>query len=463
MTSHRPTTRRPVWLAIRLCLALAFLLSLSAASLVLGQDQTPPADAAPTDNNPTADPPAPADPDAATDPAKDPNADPAIDPSADPTNDPAIEPQPQPEPTLTVRELVVLQTDRYGEIANDKTTVTNSLFNGVPHRGRLRAPGDLDTVAKTTMPVGFITFEGEIKTPLRVYTDLVDESGFFHAHWPEDALKGPRSIDWREVQQASDELRVIPQEISDHWLHGLRESDDRLWLRTRNPALRERFLLYDASLPFKPALKLEQVGDSMQLASKGDAAGPPFAMVLSETAKGWSAATTLGPWADQAGVPIDLQGPESIQASTDKAALKPLAHFLEGRGYNEQEIKTAIAIVRGAKPDRSSMSLIYILPQDTIQAHIRLLFKPQPDRVIRTAIVVVNNVDPDLGSRLDQLVEGLGSDSWAVRENSQRELEAIGLAAIRKVQSARENADPEVAFRVRQILDAYDLRQRAAE
>lgn len=468
MTQRIQTTRpaSPAVFATAWCAAL--LLMLSPAAGVLAQNNpapaTQPADTAPEDATDTPDAPEQEDqPEQPNTPDADGTETEEAEEGAEGVDPPDDEPAPPPEPTLTVRELVVLQTDRYGETANDTTAIASTLFVPINQAGRLKLEGGPEAQADAPMPVGLISFEGEIEKPLRVRLDLVSEEGAFHAHYPNDAIKGDRAVEWIQVQQATDQQRPDPPELDGHWLQILRESDDRLWLRTRDPLRKERFLLYDASLPFKPALKLDQADAGMTLSSTSDASGPPLAIVVNETETGWQAAATQGPWANEAGVPIDLAGSDSTQANTAKAALSPLADLLAQRGYNPQEIETAIDIVAGARLNTSTMSLVYVLPEGEIDKHIWLRFRPEPDRVVRTAIVVVNNVDPGLGNRLDKLVEGLGDERWAVREKCQRELEAIGLAAIRRVQAARDHPDPEVAFRVRQILDAYDLRQQATE
>lgn len=465
MTQRRRTTRPAPFAVFATAWCAALLLMLSPAAGVLAQDErapaTPPADTAVQDAIDTAG--TPETPDRADQPGP-PDADGADGVDGVNQPDPPDKPAPPPEPTLTARELVVLQTDRYGETANDTTAIASTLFVPVNQAGRLKLEGGPEAQAQSPMPVGLISFEGEIKQPLRVRLDLVSEGGFFHAHYPNDAIKGDRMIEWIQVREATDRQRPDPPELDGHWLQTLREGDDRLWLRTRDPLRKERFLLYDASLPFEPALKLDRADDAgMTLSSTSDASGPPLAIVINETETGWQAASTKGPWANQAGVPIDLAGSDSTRADTPWGVLGPLADLLEQRGYNPREIETAIDIVAGTRQDASSMSLVYVLPEGEINKHIWLRFRPEPDRVVRTAIVVVNNVDPGLGNRLDRLVEGLGDERWAVREKCQRELEAIGLAAIRKLQSARDHEDPEVAFRVRQVLDAYDLRQQATE
>jgi len=374
------------------------------------------------------------------------------------------EPAPEPEPALTVRDLVVLQTDRYGEVANAPTQVKTSLFVPINHTRRSKHNAPDGSSSPPPMPLGLISFEGRIDKPMRVRLDLRDERGFFHAHWPNDAVKGERIIDWFQVAQAGQRQAPAPMDLGGHWLATMREMDDRLWLRTRDPVHKERFLLYDASLPFEPQLEVGAADTGYRLVNTRPENTPPLALLLSRKEAGWRVASTTAPWSESDETRLALEPIKPRDQTGTIAAdspLLPLARWLTERGYNRQETLTALRMVANAGLNKSSMSLVYLLPEGEIDRHIQLRFRPEPDRLIRTAIVVVNNVDPDLGSRLDRLVAGLGDERWVVRQRSQQQLEAIGLAAIRKLQAASESEDPEIAFRARQLLDAYDLRQEA--
>lgn len=373
-------------------------------------------------------------------------------------------PEPKPKPGLTVRELLVLQTDRYGDIANQPGEVNSTLFVPIRHTGRIKLQAPPDTYARTAMPLGLISFEGAIKEPLRVRLDLLDDEAFFHAHWPNDAVKGERSIEWYQVAESSRRQAPSPMDLRRHWLGPLRDAEDRLWLSTRHPILKERFMLYDASLPFKSSLELQPQQNGYRLINTAPERTPPLTLLLSLKDDRWRMVQVGETW-DKPGettIQADVFNAEPAEAGEAKTSpLLPIANWLSQQGYNREEVITALKMVASSGMEKSSMSLVYIMPEGEINDHLWLRFKPEPDRVIRTTIVVVNNVDPDLGTRLDELIAGLGDERWPVRERSQRELEALGLAAIRKVQAAKNSEDPEIAFRARQILDAYDLRQEA--
>lgn len=454
---HKPMAGKQIC-----AIVVALLLSLVTVPTAIAQDQ----DAEPTPNassKPT--------PDARSQPKPDENGDkPNSTETADAGGLTDIERGVSNEPSLTVREILVLQVDRYGEVANDPSEVETSLFVPITHTGRVRVEGGVEVWRGTAMPLGLITFEGEFAEPTRVKLDLPRGSGFFHAHWPNDALKAARTIDWFQLREAGPSQATDPRDLEGHWLTPMREANDRLWIRSRDPLRKERFLLYDASLPFSQTLELKPDPIGYRLINRAAPSSPPITLLLRETSeqaqgadprveKRWSSLPITGPWPDPSLATIDTTNSQTQVADTVRDTLDPLGDWLTQRGYSDAEVSTALNMVAASGIEDASMSLVYALPEGEIDRHVALRFKPMPDRVVRTALVVVNNVDPNLGTRLDRLVAGLGDDRWAVREASQRELESIGLAAISRVQAASNSDDPEVAFRARQILNAFDLKQ----
>lgn len=379
------------------------------------------------------------------------------------------QPDPQPEvitepaPALVVRELLVLQTDRYDNTANNPKLIPTALFSPIPHQGRAKRISADGAYEYAPMPLGLITFQGQIDDPIKLRLSLRGGEDRFHAHWPKEAIEGDRLVQWQDVTTAPSQLRAIPFADQHNWLNALRKGDDRLWLQSRGGPSKERFFLYDASIQFKPAIELSIANEQYRLATSApEQAAPPLTALVRKTQAGWSADALTAPWPSSP-APIATKNNDAASPATLTQALTPIAEMLTSRGYNAQEIELALGMIASAGFDKSSMSLVYVLPVGEIDEHIRLQIKPMPDKVIRTAIVVVNNVDPDLSSVVNALLDDLGSDQWLKRDRAQRELAALGQAAIKKIQQLKSNKDPEIAFRARQILDEYDWKMNGGE
>lgn len=382
---------------------------------------------------------------------------------ADPTApQPEPQPQPEPEPTLVVRELFVMQVDKFSERANDTLLVASTLNTPFPHhstKSRRLLLNDNGTYANTPMPLGLISFQGQIQSPMTVKIDLVGDKAQVHDHFPADAQTNDQSITWLNVHQAAETRRAKQLAAGGHWLEVMRESEDRLWIASREPLIKERFMLYDASFSYKPQIGLAMKDQSLTLTTTlAIEQTPILTMLVNHQDKDWSVSTVTGQWT-QAELPIDArpQGPGQ-SAPILKPLLKPLADLLAERGYSEEEIGLALGMVASAGLEKSTISLVCVLPEGEIDRHVQLSFKPVPDRVVRTAILVFTNADPDLSSRIRKLITELGSDQWIKREQAQKDLEAMGQAAIKELQDQRKNPDPEIAFRAQQLLETYDLK-----
>ena len=369
------------------------------------------------------------------------------------------DPPVQAEPKLILRELLVIHADRYDHTANNPRLLPTALPTTVRKTGRAKSTTAQQQYKHEPMPLGIVTFEGAIREPFTLRVALQSSSSRFQAFFPdEDAITGDQLLYWEKIRQATDQQQPEDFAGQGDWLADLRDSDDRLWLRSRDKLRKERFLLYDASFTFKPAIGLAFENEQYHLkTNRPEQAAPPICVLLRKTEAGWSADPLAAPWPKPA-PPIAAKTADAPKPSL-RQALAPIKELLAKRGYNEQEIKLALGMIASAGFDTSRFSLVYVLPVGLIDEHIQLQIKPQPDQVIRTAIVVVNNVDPNLGSQIDILIEDLGSDQWIKRDRAQRELIALDEAAIKKVQQLKNHKDPEVAFRARQILDAYDWKR----
>lgn len=374
-----------------------------------------------------------------------------------PDQQPASE-QPVQEPApLVLRELLVVQADRYDDTANNPKLHQTALPAKINKTGRDKLVDATEQHEYRPMPLGLLTFQGEIKAPMKVRIRLRSAKSRFQAYFPdEDAIIGKHLLGWDTVRSANDEQR--PESFGDQgdWLASLRESGDRIWLQSRDPLRKERFLLYDASFEYKPVIDLSFAGDQYKLKTKApDQAAPPLCMLVRKHGTEWSADALSGPWPQPTPV-IAQKDAGGTDRSSLAQTLTPIKELLKQRGYNAQEIGLAVDMIGAAGFDKSGMSLVYVLPVGAIDEHIELIITPEPDQTIRTAIIVVNNVDPDLGSQVQALIADLDSDQWIKRDRAQRQLTALGQAAIKQVQPLRNSKDPEIAFRARQILDAYD-------
>lgn len=387
----------------------------------------------------------------------------AFSPLAVAQDEPAEQTPQSATPELVLRDLLVVQADRYDTTANNPALIPTTLSTPIKHRGRSKRRSIDGAYVLKPMPIGLITIEGQLTEPMKLRLTLESGRDRFHAHWPSTAIVGSQFIQWQDLAGADES---VPAELFNDemaWLEPIRASEDRLALQTRGVPTCERMFIYDASFKFKPALKLDMEADQYSLSSESpDQAAPPITVLLRKTDKGWTGDQVAAPWTRPSVKIAGKLGKDNAPIALTEA-LTPIADLLDQRGYNANEIELALGMIASAGLETSSMSLVYVLPVGIIDEHIRLQVRPTPDQLIRTTIIVLNNVDPNLGSQVNALLDDLSSDKWIVRDRAQQQLTALGQAAIKKVQQLKDNKDPEVAFRARQILEAYDWKMQGDE
>lgn len=365
---------------------------------------------------------------------------------------------------LVVRELLVIQADRYDDLANNPKLHSTALPAKIENKkGRDKRTDEAGGYQYTPMPLGIITFQGSIQEPMDLTVKLEAASSSVQANWPDDAQVGDSGVRWFAIREADDGQRAHPFGEQGAWLTDLRNSDDRVWVQSRAELRKDRFLMYDASFAFDSGVELTIDEQRYRLKAKEpNVEQPPVCVLIREREAGWSADALGAPWPD-ATPAIAAKAIEGDALSQLDEALVPVVDLLEQRGYSPQEIGLAESMIASAGFGKTNMSLVYVLPTETLDEHVRLLVRPEPDELIRTAIVVINNVDPDLGARVNALLDDLGSDQWIKRDRAQRELIDLGQAAIGKVRQLKNHKDPEVAFRAQQILDTFEWRMNGGK
>ncbi|MEO0476254.1 MAG: hypothetical protein AAF085_09860, partial [Planctomycetota bacterium] len=351
-----------------------------------------------------------------------------------PKQPPAEEVQEQVPTPLVIRELLVIHADRYDDTANNVKLQRTALPAAIDSKqGRGKSTDDNDQYEYGPMPLGIITLQGEIKEPMTVQIKMPASSSSIQANWPSDAIAGAQHLSWLTVRQADDEQRAKSFGEQGAWLAELREAEDRLWIQSRDPLRKERFLLYDAAFRFKSAIDVTATDDQFGLKTNApEQAAPPLSLLIRKQDTGWSTDGLSAPWISRNPRIGQPDGDTKTSTSLDQA-LQPIQALLEQRGYNAQEIGLALGMIGSAGVETSEMALVYILPVGVIDEYIAFDTKPMPDELIRTTIVVVNNVDPELGSRINDLIDDLSSDDWIKRDRAQRELINRKQAAIPKV------------------------------
>jgi hypothetical protein len=147
----------------------------------------------------------------------------------------------------------------------------------------------------------------------------------------------------------------------------------------------------------------------------------------------------------------------SKEPSTKEEIVQSWRDRLLELGIGEPEVQHLTSILQSQALRTDSATVVFRLDDEQLDVLLPLEVTPLPDKQIRIALVVLLDADPDLMTRVEELVKKLGDPSYAEREAAEQRLRELGPAARPKLQEAINNSDPEVAFRAEEIIESFDM------
>ncbi|HUY88623.1 MAG TPA: hypothetical protein VMV10_07810 [Pirellulales bacterium] len=158
--------------------------------------------------------------------------------------------------------------------------------------------------------------------------------------------------------------------------------------------------------------------------------------------------------ADIAGEPVEIEmsAPLDDESPELAAARQTLAESLKQQGLTEAEAE--LFMDRSAPAIFGAKELIVVcrLPADAIEERLPLVTYPAALKTVRTALVVLRNVDPQLKDDVNRLVTNLGAADYAEREAAEKRLLELGRLAVPALKAALKSPDVEVQFRAERLL-----------
>jgi hypothetical protein len=149
------------------------------------------------------------------------------------------------------------------------------------------------------------------------------------------------------------------------------------------------------------------------------------------------------------GVTVPLSPP---LAKDSTEAQQSLAERLTKLGLTARE--SALFIDRYGPQLFDSTELVVACRLDPamLDEKLPLSVFPQPAKTVRVGLVIVRNLDPQMGTEAEKLVGQLGDAKWAIREAAQKRLLELGAVAFPALKKGLANPDPEVVIRSERIL-----------
>ena len=127
--------------------------------------------------------------------------------------------------------------------------------------------------------------------------------------------------------------------------------------------------------------------------------------------------------------------------------------LLAAQGLSTPEIAHVQSILLAHAFDKSSARIVFRLDQSAIETLAPLEVTPQPDKLIRVWLIILDGADPEIKTRIAQIITELGDPSYEKRMAAKAQLLKLGPVAVPTLNGEKANKDPEIAFRIEEILE----------
>jgi hypothetical protein len=198
----------------------------------------------------------------------------------------------------------------------------------------------------------------------------------------------------------------------------------------------------------KPAEKKQAAAPA---AAAPSTPNPPTAAKEPAAAKTADAAANAGPPVD-----VEMSALLADGAAELNDARLALADGLKQQGLTEAEVELFMERAAPAIFGAKEMIVVCRLPGDAIEERLPLVTYPAAVKTVRTAVLVLRNIDPKIKNDVERLVTNLGAADYAERETAEKRLLELGRLAVPALKSALKSSDAEVQFRAERLLLAQN-------
>lgn len=255
---------------------------------------------------------------------------------------------------------------------------------------------------------------------------------------------------------------ALPKVDEDHWLNHLRAvKASRVTVtgghlpQGRVTGFADQFIYYDGVIPSPQSPTVQRTADGV--------------VILSSSDHDWLDVFVMERTKDRVRVSswIDRVKKGSRRTTIVWKKLKDGGRAIESASGELQRRLTAAglfddeseSLVKTWQPglfSQEGISVFYRVDQSTYDKWLPLKAKPKPTKVVRVGLVIHSHLEPELETRIQRLIEQLGSKKFDVREKAARELHQIGGPAFPWIEKGMKHSDPEIAFRCETIIRRLD-------
>lgn len=406
------------------------------------------------------------------------------------------------EPGLTVRDVHVGFVTK--GVINDRAAFRST----VPSVVLSQRPSPAKPADGQPQPLGVITFAGTPAQNVDVMLEY-EQSTKLLGRWPHTEARSTRSL-WRKLNLLSGSQPLTTPFPTASWLNPLRNSE-RLFVEKDKSV--EKLILYDMSMKFPSMIELEAADEGYQARHLGPqplryvtvyrpVGDGKFRMATTKELPASSSPSATPPAEGKGGQPMPpvvqpggvvgaLQGlavaisgvkpaspetpptgapppavtpaiPSSIpqhaipwvgEPQTPDQLVKAWDPILREQGLEAAEVEYAASILKENAFEKDSARIVVLLDPATIEKLVPLEVTPQPDRLVRVWLMIIDGADPEIKKRIGALITQLGDTNYSNRMAAKQELLQLGPTAIPELTAQKSHQDAEIAFRIEELLE----------
>jgi hypothetical protein len=153
------------------------------------------------------------------------------------------------------------------------------------------------------------------------------------------------------------------------------------------------------------------------------------------------------------GVEVTLADPApGDQAKGKTTVAEALSQRLTKAGLSTNEVQLVMQQIGPLVLENQALIAIGRMEPAAIDSKLTLSVFPEPRKLVRVPLVIMLNIDPQIGGEMDQLIAQLGDAKYSVREAAQKRLTELGPRAFDALKKAINHADMEIVVRAERVL-----------
>jgi hypothetical protein len=246
-----------------------------------------------------------------------------------------------------------------------------------------------------------------------------------------------------------------------HWVEALRKVKcDEVYAVFGDGPLdvdRDRFVYYDGIFPQGKWLKVQVEKDNVALTNRVKF---PVHDVTVIDRRGDKVRVAR---IEKLDAGAEVKSVKWTEVERDKFAAEGAAALVKqlvAAGLVKDEAESLLAVRRRDLFETDGVSVFYRLPQTEYEKRLPMTLAPRAESLVRVGLVFHVHCEPDFAARVGEQVKRLDDDSFKVREEAQKKLQAMGPSVRVHLQRLRDKGglSAELRRRIEDLVQKWDSR-----